>query len=159
MRGSAGARFFRRAAGYTMIEMLVTVSIIAILASIALPKFADLMQKSQEGSTKGSLGSLRGALSIYYSDNQGAYPNCLVLANSPVLMGTLLPNYITQIDIVKTTLHPPTNAVYCDSILTAGNVHDGQGWYYDGDINDPLIGSIYVACAHTDTKGSYWTSY
>jgi prepilin-type N-terminal cleavage/methylation domain-containing protein len=153
------SRARRERRGFTLIELLVTVSIIAILGSIALPKFADLIQKSQEGATKGSLGSLRWALSIYYSDNGGAYPNCLITPASPIFTSYLAPNYIPNVDLVKDEVHPPTNNVYCDSAITAGNVHDGQGWYYNGDVNDPAIGNLYVACDHTDSKGSYWSNY
>jgi len=153
------SRARRQRGGFTLIEMLITVSIVAVLASIALPKFADLIEKSQEATTKGSLGSLRWALSIYYSDNGGNYPNCLITPVSPVFTTYLSPNYIPAVDVVKNYVHPPTNNVYCDSAITPGNVHDGQGWYYDGDVNDSGIGNLYVACDHTDSKGSFWSNY
>ena len=53
---------------------MIVVAIIGILAAIAIPKFADLIRKSQEGATKGSLGALRSALTIYYGDMEGVYP-------------------------------------------------------------------------------------
>jgi prepilin-type N-terminal cleavage/methylation domain-containing protein len=59
--------------GFTLIELMIVVAIIGILASIAIPKFADLIRKSKEGATKGNLGSLRSALSIYYGDMEGTY--------------------------------------------------------------------------------------
>lgn len=156
---SSKARPRSRGRGFSLIELMVAVSILAILASIALPKYADLIQKSKEGSTKGSLGSLRGALNLYYTDNQGIFPGCTAGPASTVLSATLVSNYILDIDQVTTGLHPPVNTVYCDSTLTAFNVHDGQGWYYDGNSADAAFGSVYVACDHTDTKGSFWTSY
>jgi general secretion pathway protein G len=149
----------RRNAGFTLIELMIVVSVLAILASIALPKFADMLHKAQEGGTRGNLGSLRSAMSIYYADNQGLYPSCTVNPNSTVFSSVLAPKYINTIQKVNNGLHPQTNNVYCDSVLTAGAVHDAQGWYYDGDPTDSLFGSIYVACDHTDTKGSFWTSY
>ena len=148
-----------RGGGFTLIELMLVVSIIAILASIALPKFADLVQKSNEGGTMGRLASLRSALSIYYADNQGTYPSCAVGAGSTVLSVSLSPNYISSIQQVQNGLHPPTNSVYCDSTLLPGSVHDGQGWYYDGTQADSLFGSVYVACDHLDTKGNSWTNY
>jgi type II secretory pathway pseudopilin PulG len=53
---------------------MIVVAIISILCAIAIPRFADMVSKAQEGVTKGNLGALRSALSIYYSDNAGTYP-------------------------------------------------------------------------------------
>jgi general secretion pathway protein G len=148
--------------GFTLIELMMVVSIIAILASIAMPKFADMLIKAQEGSLKGNIGSMRSALSIYYSDNQGLYPNCTAGYPSAVFAGTLAPAYIPAIPAVNNTLHVPTNNVFCDSDanILGGAPHDSDGWYYDGTNSpDQLNGSIWVACNHTDTVGTTWTSY
>src|SRR5258708_7703454 len=71
--------------GFTLVELMVVVSIIAVLASIFIPKYANLIRKSQEGGAMGNLASLRSALSVYYADNQGAYPACAVAPVSAVL--------------------------------------------------------------------------
>jgi len=139
-----------------MIEMMLTISVLAVLASVALPKYADLLIKSNEGSTKGNLGTIRSALSVYYADNAGNYPSCPAGPSSPIF-NTLIPNDMTITPVVKNWVHPPTSEVYCDSMMIPGNVHDGQGWYYDGV--DPQVGAVWVACDHTDTRGIDWTNY
>jgi prepilin-type N-terminal cleavage/methylation domain-containing protein len=150
----------RRAAGFTLLELLIVVSIIAILASIAMPKFANVLQHAQEGSLKGNLGTMRSALSIYYADNNGIYPSCTPGPSSAVFANALVPKYISAIPVVKNSLHPATNSVYCDSTMLPGVVHDGQGWYFDGTLpTDSQNGSIWVACDHTDSKGTTWTVY
>ena len=63
--------------GFTLIELMIVVAIIGILAAIAVPKFADLIRKSTEGASKGNLGSVRSALSIYYGDMEGQYPSSI----------------------------------------------------------------------------------
>src|SRR5208283_2153157 len=68
-------RHAARMSGFTLIELMIVVSIIGILAAIAIPKFADLLRKAREGQLKAQLGTLRSALSIYYSDMEGLYPN------------------------------------------------------------------------------------
>lgn len=145
--------------GFTLLELMIVVSVMSIMAAIALPKFADMLQKAQEGGTKGNLGAVRSALNIYYADNQGQYPTCAVAPASAVLQDSLVPKYLSSLQPVHNGVHPPTNSVYCDSVLTAGSVHDGQGWYYVGDQTDSTFGSVYVACDHTDTRGTFWTSY
>src|SRR6187455_1346132 len=68
--------------GFTLIELMIVVAIIGILAAIAIPKFADLVTKSKESAVKGSLGSVRSALSIYYSDTEGVFPSTGSLATA-----------------------------------------------------------------------------
>ena len=63
--------------GFTLIELMIVVAIIGILAAIAIPKFAQMLEKSREGATKGTLGSLKSASSIYYGDQQGIWPSTL----------------------------------------------------------------------------------
>src|SRR5208282_1763552 len=59
---------------FTLIELMIVVAIISILAAIAIPKFADLIRKSNEGSSKANLGAIRSSLYIYYGDLEGQYP-------------------------------------------------------------------------------------
>lgn len=71
-------RYFQRgnssAKGFTLIELMLVVAIVGLLATIAIPKFGNLIDKSREAVVKGNIGNLRSALSIYYADNEGIYP-------------------------------------------------------------------------------------
>ncbi|MCK4532763.1 prepilin-type N-terminal cleavage/methylation domain-containing protein [bacterium] len=51
--------------GFTLIELMIVVAIIDILATIAMPKFVDLIRKTKESTTKGNLAVLRNVLAVY----------------------------------------------------------------------------------------------
>jgi prepilin-type N-terminal cleavage/methylation domain-containing protein len=137
-----------RRSGFTLIELMIVVAIIGILAAIAIPKFASLIRKSNEGATKGNLGAIRGALSIYYGDMEGQYPYDL---NSLDFQG----KYLTQVPPAKTpNYHADSNVI---TSQTASD--DGGGWSYNNSTGDPNLGTVWVNCTHTDTKGSVWTVY
>lgn len=146
--------------GYSLLELVMVLAIIMALASIALPKFSETLRKSQEGALRGNLGAIRSALSIYYGNNNGTNPNCADGLASNVFTTSLIPGYMQKIPLVKNTLHPAVNTVACRPDMTPGNVDDAQGWYYDGtqpeDVNH---GKVWVACDHTDSKGTDWTNY
>lgn len=137
--------------GFTLIELMIVVAIIGILAAIAIPKFAELLRKSNEGATKGSLGGIRGALSVYYGDMEGQYPSD---PNSLTVGG----KYLDSFPLAKTpNYHGDSSTALAGSQATGFT--DVGGWIYDSAFADSTFGSIYVNCTHTDSKGTVWTQY
>ena len=137
--------------GFTLIELMIVVAIIGILAAIAIPKFAELIRKSSEGASKGNLGALRSAMSIYYGDMEGSYP-----ANVAAL--TIGGKYLTVIPPAKApNYHADGSAVVL--LTAAANPSDAGGWYYNDQTTNANIGNTLVNCTHTDTKGTVWTGY
>src|ERR1044071_2741821 len=94
--------------GFTLIELMIVVAIIGILAAIAIPKFADLVDKSREASVKGSLGAIRSAVSIYYSDTEGVFPDPPSLATALTTGGRYLKD-LPYLAIPKPGNHATTN--------------------------------------------------
>ena len=138
--------------GFTLIELMIVVAIIGILAAVAIPKFADLINKSKEGATKGSLGAVRGALSVYYGDLEGRYPGDT--------LGSLTTSgkYIQSIPAAKTPQHHSDSATVKASSGTL-MFTDAGGWAYNNTESASEWGSFWVNCTHTDTKGNVWTTY
>ena len=58
-----------RRRGFTIIELLVVISIIAILASILLPTFNKVRKVAQCGAVQGTIRALEQALRAYHDDN------------------------------------------------------------------------------------------
>lgn len=59
--------------GFTLIELLIVVAIIGILASIAVPNFANALNRARVSRAKSDLKTLATALEMYYIDNNN-YP-------------------------------------------------------------------------------------
>lgn len=135
--------------GFTLIELMIVVAIIGILAAIAIPKFADLVTKSKESAVKGSLGSVRSAVSIYYSDTEGVFPTTGSLAAALTTGGKYLKD-LPYIGIPKPGNHINTNT----EVNTAAAGDTGQ-WYYP----NTQEGHVAVNCTHTDTKSSVWSTW
>ncbi|MBI4056734.1 MAG: prepilin-type N-terminal cleavage/methylation domain-containing protein [Elusimicrobia bacterium] len=139
--------------GFTLIELMIVVAIIGILAAVAIPKFADLINKSKEGSTKGSLGAMRSAVSVYYGDMEGLYP-----ADNLTTLTQNSGKYIASIPLAKI---PPYHGDVSGVATSAGPAAtDAAGWAYDNTgATSSTYGTILVNCSHTDTKSNRWTSY
>jgi len=141
--------------GFTLIELMIVVAIIGILAAIAIPKFAQMLEKSREGTTKGNAGAIRSSLAIYYGDREGLWPSTL----NPVSWSSYLMSiYLDVLPAVKAThsgigSSPAGNSISylgADSIPTT----ESTGWSYDS-----FYGRVYVNSTLNDTKGASYTTY
>jgi general secretion pathway protein G len=65
-----------RNSGFTLVELLVTLSIIALLVSIIAPHYTGRILRSEETVLRENLLLLRDALDKHYSD-AGRYPDAL----------------------------------------------------------------------------------
>ncbi len=148
----------RKAAVIIVGLLLPAIAILGIVAAIAIPKFANLTKLSNEGATKGNLGAMRVAISIYYGDQEGVYPRSI----DALTEGG---KYLAQIPTVEVPPnHPPTNEVEiygaeaCSS-AKAQNLRDTGKWGYVADPKASCFGEIFVDCTHIDSRDKEWYSY
>lgn len=142
--------------GFTLIELMIVVAIIGILAAIAIPKFSQLITKGNEANTKGNLGAIRSALSIYYGDTEGSYPTDTLetLTTGNKYMNTIPVAKLPAVTGLNTG-HGDTNTV---NATLATNTDTG-GWAYDNTATDSNWGRLLTACSHSDSRATRWTSY
>ena len=145
----------RKQKGFTLIELMIVVAIIGILAAVAIPKFADMLEKAREGATKGNVGGIKSAVSIYYGDNTGWFPFSIT--------DTIFKNYLALIPPVKVTGHKGVANKLSGTMTTVTEVNettynaiatDTDGWKYNR-----ASGDVWVRNSQTDTKGTVYSLY
>ena len=59
-----------RSQGFTLIEVMIVVAIIAILAAVAVPSYRDYIRRGQQAEAFNALASFRAKMEQYYQDNR-----------------------------------------------------------------------------------------
>ena len=65
--------------GFTLIEVMITVAVIAILAAVALPNYVEYVTRSRLVEAKTNLSDMRTRLEQYYKTIGGPDPVLLLL--------------------------------------------------------------------------------
>jgi general secretion pathway protein G len=69
-------KFFTSRAGFTLIEVLVVITLIVVLASMGMASYQNSVQRSREAVLKEDLFRMRDAIDQYYAD-KNKYPQAL----------------------------------------------------------------------------------
>jgi prepilin-type N-terminal cleavage/methylation domain-containing protein len=78
----------RRRKGFTLIELMIVIAIIAILAAILVPNFLRARAQGQLTACKSNLKNIGTALEMYSTDSYGRYPTSIDM---------ITPNYVKVI--------------------------------------------------------------
>jgi prepilin-type N-terminal cleavage/methylation domain-containing protein len=161
-----------RRRGFTLIELMIVAAILGILAMIALPKFASMVQKSKDAALVGHLGALRSALSIYIADNEGIIPSqgpyfCLVPRYIDSWPRTNIPPHHTDGEPMYIAAFPmngyngepfgmAVNLWYPWRLGSVGSVAS----IAEQTLNTSRgVTNIGIMCTHTDSRGRMWSTY
>lgn len=63
-----------RQSGFTLVELLIVVIILAILAAIVVPQFGSSTEDAQASTLKADLAQMRSAVELYYHQHNSRYP-------------------------------------------------------------------------------------
>jgi prepilin-type N-terminal cleavage/methylation domain-containing protein len=129
-------RRFRKefAGGFTLIEILVVVAIIAILAAIAVPNLLEAQIRARVSRTKSDMRTLALGVEAYHVDNN-AYPfrrNVVNMPGQPAVpeagnrleqmkaLTTPIAYLVLPVDLFEKRLLPPNNLIdYWDPVQTS----------------------------------------
>ena len=104
--------------GFTLIELMIVIAIIAILAAILIPNFLHARAEAQTSGCEGNVKMIATGLEEYAVDHQGSYPPSGAVTSS--LLGT------PYLDITPTD---PVNGSTYNVTTTSGS----YGYYLVND--------------------------
>ena len=116
------------------------------------------MAGSDTGSTEGTLGSVRSALSIYYGDTNGRYPEQLadLWKNKKYLPGPPRPAHVFAMEspdrYVIIRPHWYKDASKIKNFSSTEDSDDTGGWGYVNDPKSRFYGNVFVNCTHFHIK-------
>lgn len=148
--------FVKRAgqAGFTLVELLIVVIILAVLASVAVPQFTSSTDDAKEAALDSTLSQMRTAIELYYHQH-GEYPGAngdgTNAANLPVTILNQLTKYTDADGVISDTASAtykygpylkrqdlPVNPIDSSSTVTvnttgslAATGDDAGGWWFD----------------------------
>ena len=112
----------RRRRGFTLVELLVVIVVLAVLAAIVLPKFMNSSKRSKESALRSDLKLLRNAVGLFQADT-GTYPKVMADLAATAVMAKGL------------------DAAGADAVITPGDWH---GPYLQETPNDPIAAAAFT---------------
>ena len=131
----------QRRAGFTLVEVLIVVVIMAVLAATIIPQFSDSTKDAKISSLKFNLHTLRSQIQMYKSQHDGKNPSATLVeltskTDTAGTVGTgathIYGPYIMELPdnpfTAKATVKSITNSPAAAGDVTAANA---GGWLYN----------------------------
>ena len=116
--------------GFTFVELMVVMAIVALMITIALPRYYSGMERAKEAVLKEDLFVMRDAIDDYYVD-KGQYPRSLEVLVDERYLRAIPPDPITDSNKTWILIGLPQNpsVVYDIRSGAEGEATDGTAYY------------------------------
>jgi prepilin-type N-terminal cleavage/methylation domain-containing protein len=134
--------------GFTLIELIAVIVVLAILAGVALPKYFDYSSQAKVSAVKGALGGMRAGVANFYANaaisGTAAYPTYANFTALGTVMQEPLPtNPYNSANSVRNA-----DATWSSTAGAAQATSGAQGWAYD-QTNGKVWANSAVASENT----------
>lgn len=75
------SHLLRNQKGFTLVELLIVVIILAVLAAIVVPQFGSSTEDANISTLKANLASLRSTVEVYYQQHNSRYPGAFLASD------------------------------------------------------------------------------
>lgn len=119
-----------RRSGFTLVELLVVMTIVALLVSIAAPRYFRSVERARENTLRTSLNVMRNAIDQHLAD-RGRYPDALEELATQRYLREMPEDPMTGRRDSWVTLSPPTDSAWPGNVFdvrsgAAGRAGDGR---------------------------------
>lgn len=137
--------------GFTLIELIAVIVVLAILAGVALPRYFDYAAQARAASCRGALGGVRAGIANFYADQaiQGAarYPTLVELETLGTVMQEAIPDNPYDSGGTPNDVHTATSVEAGARTAPVAAGTGGWAYYVDNAANPPE----FTFYANTDT--------
>ena len=120
-----------RQSGFTLIELMITVAVVAILASIAIPSYSDYVTRSRRNDVRLSLAQSAQWMERFRAENRGSYTGAALQPGTTVSPASGTAMYgiavaVVAADQTYVITATPQGAMASDACGTYTLASDGQ---------------------------------
>ena len=147
--------------GFTLIELMIVVAIIAILAVVAAPKFGQQLKKAKDSKAISLVGTYRSALTMHAADNEAVYATSFSALQKYVDSKTITTSYKEDgsAALTTTTFADQTTSISAMAGTSSSSAINKPYVQFgiQGDTTETNI--VFATGAGNDTKQTSWSAY